>query len=85
MHLNKSHIPQDVKNYKLQLQNHELSELLTNYNHEEYVGNHEDAADYATYLGPSEVRATSGQHLGGHYWSERSACDQRSALRWPLF
>jgi hypothetical protein len=24
--------------------------------------------DSGVYLGPSEVRATSGQHLGGHYF-----------------
>ena len=39
-------------------------------------------------VGPSRVRALllpAGRNEGGHYWSERSACDQRSALRWPLF
>ena len=39
-------------------------------------------------FGPSGVRAlplAAGINEGGHYWSERSACDQRSALRWPLF
>ena len=33
------------------------------------------------FIGPSEVRATSG----ATYWSERSACDQRSNLGRPLF
>ena len=40
------------------------------------------------FIGPSEVRGTRGANLGRQlflvlnlFWSERSACDQRSKLR----